>query len=112
MHWHEKRRATKHGDTNVKIKPLDDRVLVKPSEAQEKTASGIYLPEGAKEKPMEGKVVSTGPGKLSDDGKRASLGVKKGDTVVFGKYAGTEVELDGVKHMIMREDELLGVIEK
>ncbi|MEM6459463.1 MAG: co-chaperone GroES [Planctomycetota bacterium] len=94
------------------ITPLDDRVLVKPTEAEEKTASGIYLPEGAKEKPQTGKVVAAGPGKLNDDGNRTKLTVKKGDTVLYGKYAGTEIDLDGEAHMIMRESELLGVMEK
>ncbi|MBX3317209.1 MAG: co-chaperone GroES [Phycisphaeraceae bacterium] len=92
------------------VKPLEDRVLVKPLEAETKTASGLYLPESAKEKPMQGKVVSTGPGKLLENGKRAHLSVKVGDTVVFGKYAGTEVEIKGDKHLIIRENELLGVI--
>jgi chaperonin GroES len=93
------------------VKPLEDRILIKPIEAESKTASGIYLPEAAKEKPVRGKVVSTGPGKLLDNGKRAQLSVKNGDTVVYGKYAGTEVEIKGDKHLIMRETELLGVIE-
>lgn len=92
------------------VKPLEDRVLVKPIEAETRTASGLYLPETAKEKPMQGKVVAAGPGKLLDNGKRASLSIKTGDTVVFGKYAGTEVEIKGDKHLIMRETELLGVI--
>ena len=94
------------------IKPLDDRILVRPDVADEKTASGIFLPEGAKEKPMTGKVVTTGPGKLTDDGSRAKVCVKKGDKVLYGKYSGTEVEVDGKSLMIMGEDELLGVIEK
>ena len=94
-----------------KIKPLDNRVLVKPDEAEEQTASGIYLPEGAKEKPMCGKIVAVGPGKLADDGTRTKISVKKGDAVVYGKYAGTEIELDGVEHMIISDNELLGVIE-
>lgn len=92
------------------VKPLEDRVLVKPTEPETKTASGIYLPETAKEKPIQGKVVSTGPGKLMENGKRAQLSVKVGDTVVFGRYAGTEVEIKGDKHLIIRENELLGVI--
>lgn len=96
----------------MNIKPLDDRILVKPEEAEAKTASGIFLPEGAKEKPMMGKIVATGPGKLTDDGKRAAPSIKKGDTVVYGKYAGTEIELSGVKHLIMKESELLGVIDR
>lgn len=93
------------------IKPLDDRIVVKPDEAEEKTASGIYLPEGAKEKPMTGKVVAVGPGKLNDSGERTAPSVKVGDTVVYGKYAGTEVELGDETCMVMRESELLGVIE-
>lgn len=97
--------------TKTSVKPLDDRVLVKPSEAESKTASGIFLPEGAKEKPMTGTVLATGPGKLSDKGERTPCCVKKGDVVLFGKYAGTEVDIDGEKHMILRESELLGVVE-
>jgi chaperonin GroES len=93
------------------VKPLEDRVLVMPVEAQTKTASGLYLPESAKEKPMQGRVVATGPGKRLENGKRAEMSVKIGDTVVFGRYAGTEVEIKNVKHMIMRESELLGVVQ-
>ena len=92
------------------IKPMEDRVLVKPIESESKTASGIYLPESAKEKPVRGEVVATGPGKRLDNGNRAQMSVKKGDTVVYGKYAGTEVELKGDKLLILRESELLGVI--
>jgi chaperonin GroES len=95
----------------VAVKPTEDRVLVKPIEAETKTASGIYLPETAKEKPVRGEVVATGPGKRLDNGKRAEMSVGVGDTVVYGKYAGTEVEIKGVKHLIIRESELLGVIE-
>lgn len=94
------------------VKPLEDRVLVKPIESESKTASGIYLPEAAKEKPVRGEVVAVGPGKRLDNGKRAQLSVTKGDTVVYGKYAGTEVEIKGHKHLILRETELLGVIER
>lgn len=93
------------------IKPLEDRLLVKPIEAETKTASGLYLPESAKEKPVRGKVISTGPGKLLENGKRAEMSVKTGATVVYGKYAGSEVEIKGEKHLILRESELLGVIE-
>jgi chaperonin GroES len=93
------------------VKPLEDRVLVKPIEAESMTESGIYLPEGAKEKPIQGKVVALGPGKLMDNGKRAKPSIKKGDRVLYGKYAGTEVEIKGDKHLILRETELLGVIE-
>ncbi len=93
------------------IKPLEDRILVKPIEAESKTASGIFLPESAKERPVKGQVVSTGPGKRLDNGKRAEMSVRKGDTVFYGKYAGTEVELKGDKMLILRESELLGVVE-
>ena len=93
------------------IKPLDDRILVKPIEQEEKTASGLYLPETAKERPVKGKVVAVGPGKLLDNGERAKMGVRAGDTVVYGKYAGSEVEIKGADHLILRESELLGVIE-
>jgi len=93
------------------VRPLDDRILVKPNDPESKTKHGIILPEGAKEKPMSGKVIATGPGKLGDDGTRAAVCVKKGDTVVYGKYGGTEIDLDGGKIMIIRESELLGVIE-
>ena len=93
------------------LKPLDDRVIVQPDVAEEKTASGIFLPEGAKEKPAQGTIVAVGPGKLTDTGERAAPAVKKGDKVIYGKYAGTEVDIDGDQYMIMRESELLGVIE-
>ena len=93
------------------VKPLEDRVLVKPLEAETKTASRIYLPETSKEKPMKGEIIATGPGKRLENGKRAEMTVRKGDTVVFGKYAGTEVEIKGDKHLILRESELLGVID-
>jgi chaperonin GroES len=93
------------------VKPLEDRVLVKPTEPETKTASGIYLPETAKEKPVRGTVVATGPGKRLENGQRAQMSVRNGDTVVYGKYAGTEVEIKGVKHLILRESELLGVLE-
>ena len=96
----------------MSVKPLEDRVLIKPAEAETKTESGLYLPESAKEKPMQGTIVAVGPGKLLDNGERVSPSVKKGDLVVFGKYAGTEIEIKNVKHMIMRESELLGLIEK
>ena len=97
--------------TKTRIRPLEDRVVIEPSEAEERTTSGIFLPEGAKEKPMTGKVVATGPGKLADDGSRTSVSVKKGDTVLFGKYGGTEIELDDAMYMVLRENELLGVVE-
>ena len=96
----------------MKIKPLDDRVLVKQSEAEEMTAGGIVLPESAKEKPQQGKVVATGPGKMLDSGERGALGVKKGDVVFYGKYAGNEVEVDQKTYVILRESDILAVIEK
>jgi len=92
-------------------RPLEDRILVKPLDAETKTSSGLFLPESAKEKPMQGKVVAVGPGKLMDNGKRQEPLVKKGDTVVFGKYAGTEIEIKNQKHLIVRESELLGLID-
>ncbi|MHC4415624.1 MAG: co-chaperone GroES [Planctomycetota bacterium] len=95
----------------MSVRPLEDRVLIKPSDPEAKTDSGIYLPESAKEKPIQGRVIAVGPGKLLDNGERVSPSVRKGDTVVFGKYAGSEIEIKNVKHMIMRESELLGVIE-
>jgi chaperonin GroES len=97
--------------SSTQVRPLEDRVIVKPLDAETKTSTGIFLPESAKERPMQGKVVAVGPGKMLDNGTRMSMLVKKGDTVVFGKYAGTEVEIKNVKHLIIRESELLGVIE-
>jgi chaperonin GroES len=96
----------------MKIRPLNDRVLVLRIEEEEKTSGGIIIPDTAKEKPQEGKVVAVGPGKADDGGKRIPLEVKKNDRVLFGKYAGTEIKIDGVEHLIMREDDVLGVIEK
>ena len=93
------------------IRPLNDRVLVLRIEEEEKTVGGIIIPDTAKEKPQEGKVVAVGPGKIGDDGKRTVLEVKAGDRVLFGKYAGTEMKIDGVEHVFMREDDILGVIE-
>ena len=91
--------------------PLEDRVLVKPAEQAEKTESGIYLPESSKERPVQGKVVAVGPGKLLDNGQTASMQVKKGDTVVYGKYSGSEIEVKGMEHLILRESEILGVVQ-
>ncbi len=93
------------------VKPLEDRILIKPLEAEEKTKSGLYLPSTAKDKPQQGKVIAVGPGKLSKNGKATPVGVKKGDTVLFGKYSGSEIEIKGEKHLIMRAGELLGVLE-
>jgi len=96
----------------MKLKPLDDRIVIKQSEAEEKTAGGIILPDAAQEKPQIGKVVALGPGKLLDDGKRGAMSVKKNDEVLYGKYSGTEVEVDGKKLVILRESDVLGIIEK
>ena len=97
--------------SKVKIKPLADRVLVEPQAAEEKTASGIIIPDSAKEKPSEGKVVAVGNGKSLDNGEVKALDVKKGDKVLFGKYAGTEIKIEGVEHLIMREDDIIAVVE-
>jgi chaperonin GroES len=96
----------------MKIRPLQDRVIVRRIEEAEKTKGGIIIPDTAKEKPMEGKVIAVGKGKVLEDGKIHPLDVKAGDRVLFGKYAGTEVKIDGEEHLIMREDDILGVIEK
>lgn len=95
----------------MKLRPLQDRVIVKQTEAEEKTKSGIYLPDAAKEKPTKGKVIAAGPGRLDDNGKPMELGVRVGDVVYYGKYSGTEVEIDGQKFVILRESDLLGVLE-
>jgi chaperonin GroES len=95
----------------MKLRPLDDRVVIKQSEAQAKTNGGIYLPDTAKEKPQIGKVIATGPGKMLDDGKRSEMSLKKNDKVVYGKYIGSEVEIDGEKYVIIRESDILGVVE-
>lgn len=94
----------------MKFRPLQDRILVKRLQGEEKTASGIIIPDNAKEKPMEGEVVAVGAGKTLDDGKLRKPEVKTGDRVLFGKYAGSEVKLDGIEHLILREDDLLGVL--
>jgi len=96
----------------MKIRPLQDRVIVKRVEEEEKTKGGIIIPDTAKEKPIEGKVVAVGKGKVREDGKLQPLDVKKGDRILFGKYAGTDVKIEGEEHLIMREDDILGVIEK
>ncbi len=96
----------------TRVRPLEDRVLVRPQVAEDRTTSGIYLPDTAKEKPMQGTVISVGPGKINDDDKRTPLEVKAGDVVVYGKYSGTEVDLDGEKLVLLRESELLAKLEK
>jgi chaperonin GroES len=93
------------------LKPLDDRVVVKPAESEEKTAGGIVLPDNAKEKQQRGKVIAVGPGKLLDNGSRATLSVKVGDDVLFGKYSGNDVKIDGDEVKIMRESDLLAKVE-
>ena len=95
----------------IKLKPLADRVIVKQTEAEEKTKSGIYLPDAAKEKPTKGKVIAVGPGKLDEKGRPMEIGVRTGDTVYYGKYSGTDVEVDGDKFVILRESDILGVLE-
>jgi chaperonin GroES len=96
----------------MKIRPLQDRLVVKRLAEEEKTKGGIIIPDAAKEKPIEGEVIAVGSGKFSDDGKQRPLDVKKGDRVLFGKYSGTEIKVDGVEHLILREEEILGIIEK
>jgi chaperonin GroES len=95
----------------MNLKPLGDRLLVKPIEQEETTASGIILPETAKEKPQEGEVLAAGPGARKDDGTRIPMDVQVGDRVLYAKYAGTEVKIDGTKHLILRESDVLAVVE-
>ena len=95
----------------MKLTPLQDRILVQRVEEETKTKGGIIIPDTAKEKPAEGKVIAVGNGKLSDDGKRVPLEVKKGDRILFGKYSGTEVKIEGEEYLIMREDDVLGIID-
>src|SRR5215470_16722392 len=94
----------------MKVKPLNDRVLVKRVEAEEKVKGGIIIPDTAKEKPLEGKVVAVGAGRLDENGKRVPMEVKSGDRVLIGKYAGTEIKIDDVEHVIVKEDEILGIV--
>ncbi|MDP4978566.1 MAG: co-chaperone GroES [Desulfobacterales bacterium] len=95
----------------MKIKPMNDRVLVLRVEEEQKTAGGIIIPDTAKEKPQEGKVIAVGSGKVGEDGKRVALEVKVGDRILFSKYAGTDIKVDGVEHVFMKEDDILGVLE-
>ena len=95
----------------MKIRPLQDRVIVKRLAEEEKTKGGIIIPDTAKEKPQQGKVIAVGKGKVADDGKLIKLDVKAGDRILFSKYAGSEVKIDGEEHLIMREDDILGIIE-
>jgi chaperonin GroES len=96
----------------MNVRPLGDRILIKRVEEVEKTRGGIIIPESAKERPLEGTVIAVGSGKRLEDGKLQKLDVKAGDTILFGKYTGTEIKVDGVEHIIVREDEVLGIIEK
>ena len=95
----------------MKIRPLQDRILVRRVKEEEKTKGGIIIPDTAKEKPQEGKVIAVGHGKLNEDGKLQPLDVKKGDRILFSKYSGTEVQIEGEEHLIIREDDVLGVLE-
>ena len=95
----------------MKLRPLQDRILVKRVEEENKTKGGIILPDTAKEKPQRGKVVAVGSGKIDNNGKRIPIEVKKGDRILFGKYAGTEIKIDNVEHVFMREDDILSILE-
>jgi chaperonin GroES len=94
----------------MKVKPLADRVLIKPSETEEEKRGEIIIPDTAKEKPQQGEVMEVGPGRMTDDGKKVAMEVKKGDKVLYGKYSGTEVTIEGVEYKIMKEDEILAVL--
>lgn len=94
----------------MNIKPLEDRVLLKPTEAEEKTSGGIIIPDNAKEKPQKGEVVAVGPGKVSDKGEKMAMTLKKGDVVLYGKYSGTEISVDGSDYLILRESDVLAVL--
>jgi chaperonin GroES len=96
----------------MKLKPLDDRVVIKQSQPEEKTAGGIILPDTAKEKPQIGKIVAVGPGKILDSGKRGKMTLKKNDKVIYAKYIGNDVEVDGEKYVILKETDVLGIVEK
>jgi chaperonin GroES len=95
----------------TKVRPLHDRVIVKRMEEEEKTKGGIIIPDTAKEKPIEGKVIAVGSGKVTEDGKRIPLQVKEGDRILFGKYAGTDIKIEGEEHLIMREDDIIAIVE-
>jgi chaperonin GroES len=95
----------------MKFKPLRDRVLVKYSSEEEKTAGGLFIPDAAKEKPQKGAVIAVGPGRVTDDGKRQALEVKVGDTVLFDKYSGSKIKIDDEEYLIIREEDILGIVE-
>jgi len=96
----------------MKLRPLDDRFVIKQLDAEEKTRGGIILPDTAKEKPQIGKIIATGPGKMLDNGKRGKMSVKKKDEVIYGKYIGSEIEIDRKKYVILRESDILGIVER
>jgi chaperonin GroES len=102
----------KDKDISLKIRPLDDRVVVEPLDAEEKTAGGILLPDSAKQKPQRGRVLAVGPGKLNDNGQRSALAVAKGDEVIYGRYSGSDIEVDGKEIKIMREGDILAKVTK
>jgi len=97
--------------SNTKIRPLQDRIIVKRLDSEEKTASGLYIPDSAKDKPQQGKVMAVGKGKVKEDGSVLPVDVRKGDKILFGKYAGTEIKVDDEEYLIMREEDVLGVVE-
>jgi len=102
----------KEKEVNLKIRPLDDRVVVEPLEAEEKTAGGLFLPDSAKQKPQRGRVLAVGPGKLLDNGQRQALSVVKGDEIIYGKYSGNDIEVDGKEIKILREGDILAKLVK
>ena len=104
--------AKKSSSSDPKLVPLGDRVVLRRAEAETKTAGGIVLPDTAKEKPLMGKVIAVGPGKLLDSGKRAEVSIKKNDTVLFSKYGGNDIKIDGVEYKILHESDVLGIVEK
>jgi chaperonin GroES len=108
---YNQKQLLKEGVHTMTVRPLADRILVKREEASETVRGGIIIPDTAKEKPQEGVVIAVGPGRIDDQGKRVALELKKGDRILMGKYAGTEVKIDGEEHIIMREDDVLAVIE-
>src|SRR5882672_8307947 len=117
--WHSRTHSAKssrqilvRGDHQMKLRPLQDRVLIRRVDPEAKTAGGIFIPDTAQEKPMEGEVVAVGPGARDEDGKRQPLDVKSGDRVLFGKWSGTEVKLDGEELMIMKEADIMGVLDR
>jgi chaperonin GroES len=106
-----KSKSRSKGTGTMKFRPLDDRIVLRPTDAEEKTAGGIFLPDTAREKPQRGLVIAVGPGKLLDSGARGELSVGVGDSVFYGKYAGTEIEIDGDEHVIVRENDILAIID-